>query len=81
MSLNLTLHEGPNGPQVDLYQTPTCITFSCLSYDPLTNEPDGGQEGVRKRYLLWLRSRYEQETLMEHERKILLVKDPYFSYV
>lgn len=50
MSMNLHC-EG-----IDLWQTTSHITEMCLSIDPDTGEPDGGMEGVRRRYATWVRS-------------------------
>ena len=47
MSFNLTCE------QCELYQTPTHMTFAILSYDE-AGVSDGGWEGVRDRYLMWL---------------------------
>lgn len=81
MSMNLHL-EG-----LDLWQTPTFITYMCMSYNDETSEPDGGQEGVRKRYLIWVESHtdgvwsdpedleYIQLKIKEHKEKVLSVKD------
>lgn len=48
MSINLHL-EGH-----DLIQTPTYITEMCMSINPKTKRPDGGMEGVRRRYIFYL---------------------------
>lgn len=50
MSINL------HCDQLDLLQTPTYITNMCMSINPETNEPDGGMDGVRRRYILWVES-------------------------
>ena len=54
MSMNLTCYQGEQ--KIPLWQTPTHITWMCLSLNPLTKESDGGNEGVRHRYLLWVAS-------------------------
>lgn len=38
-----------------LWQTPTWITHICLSYNE-KGQPDGGWEGVLRRYTLWVQS-------------------------
>ena len=93
MSLNLTLSNGEDGLDVSLMQTPTFITFMCLSYDPTTQLPDGGMEGVRRRYITWVESltngkwesledlEWERERIREHIEKVKSVKDPYFSFI
>lgn len=93
MSLNLTLHNGENGPQIPLWQTPTWVTFICLSYDPETNEPDGGHEAVRRRYIQWVKQHingkwdsvedleYERERVKEHIDLVNCVSNPYFSFI
>jgi len=91
MSMNLTLH-GVDGcghvREIDLYQTPTNVTWDCLSYNPETGLPEGGEEGVRQRYIQWLEGRLENETddnrrdlIKDHISKILAVKNPSFSYI
>ena len=93
MSLNLTLHEGKNGPEIPLWQTPSHITFMCLSINSKeTQEYDGGQEGVRRRYLHWVNSftsgswekredlEHMIEDVEEHIELVKSVKDPHFSY-
>lgn len=50
MSMNLKIEEDTEL----LLQTPTWITYMCLSYDPLTEESDGGWEGVLRRYKMWV---------------------------
>ena len=89
--MNLTLHDGEDGPEVELWQTPTFITWMCLSYNP-EQEPDGGHEGVRRRYLEWVKSNlggvwedkddfeYLKERIEKHTKLIESVKDPYFSF-
>jgi hypothetical protein len=92
MSMNLTLHAGEDGPQIDIWQTPTFITLMCLSYNPETKEPDGGQEGVRRRYLEWVESHLtgvweddefelQKERVEEHTKLINSVENPYFSFI
>lgn len=92
MSLNLTLNEGEDGPQVPLWQTPTWVTFICLSYDPETGEPDGGHEAVRRRYNEWVEQHingvwqstedleYERGRVKEHLDLVNSVNSPYFSF-
>jgi hypothetical protein len=65
----------------------------CLSYNPETKEPDGGHEGVRRRYLEWVKSQSEgvwasaeeldwmRERVREHSKIVLAVKDPEFSFI
>jgi len=91
--MNLTLHDGEDGPEIDLWQTPTYITWMCLSYDPETKESDGGQQGVRRRYIYWLEShvngvwedaddlKYMKEKIKTHIETLLLVKNPNFSFI
>jgi len=93
MSMNLTLHDGEDGPEVELWQTPTFITWMCLSYDPETQAPDGGHEGVRRRYLIWIEGqlsgvwkdmdefRFLKKEIDEHTKLINSAKDPYFSFI
>lgn len=95
MSLNLTLHTKPeeNSPQVDLWQTPTHITMMCLSYDPVTGEPDGGHEGVRRRYLEWVESHcngvwkdedaleWTKERIKNHKYAVMSVVNPVFGFI
>lgn len=49
MSMNLHCNK------VDLWQTPTWVTYLCMSLDDEGN-PDGGMEGVRRRYIMWVKS-------------------------
>ena len=96
MSMNLTLTDKTTDCDIDLWQTPTFITWMCLSYNPETKEPDGGQEGVRRRYLEWVRSHtngvckdeeeldymsYMRKRVREHSKIVLAVKDPEFSFI
>jgi len=93
MSLNLTLQNDKDGPHVQLWQTPTWITFICLSYDPETGEPDGGHEAVRRRYNLWVdqhtigswNSRedleYEMAKVKKHIDLVNSVHNPHFSFI
>lgn len=65
----------------------------CLSYDPVTNEPDGGHEKVRRRYVLWaeatLNHMWEcqesldaaRESVRLHVESIMAIKNPHFSYI
>lgn len=74
---------------VDLWHTPTHITDMCMSMDNDGN-PDGGMEGVRKRYLTWVRSRldgvwrnkedYEIEKMIvdEHCELVMALQNPQF---
>ena len=84
MSMNLHM-EG-----VDLMpQTPTHITYMCLSYNE-EGKPDGGMEGVRRRFLLWLKGTLDggwddQELLKTHSdfvakktQEVLAVTNPIF---
>jgi hypothetical protein len=93
MSMNLTLSVGEDGPNVDLWQTPTWVTWMCLSYDPDTKLPDGGMNGVRRRYIQWVESHrngvwsdnedyeYMCERVKDHIQLINSVQDPYFSFI
>ncbi len=93
MSLNLTLRNGKDGPQIPLWQTPTWVTFICLSYNPETNESDGGHEAVRRRYCQWVNQHtdgvwssvedleHERERVKEHLDLVNSVSNPYFSYI
>lgn len=93
MSMNLTLHDGEEGPEIDLWQTPTWVTWVCLSYDPDTGLPDGGHRGVRRRYIHWVNSHldgiwkdkedfeWEKKRIREHVKIVSSVKNPYFSYI
>ena len=68
---------------VKLYQTPTHITRLIMSINPDTEEPDGGNAGVRRRYFHWLdynnvgpwksnEERLEDEArIIEHKAEIL----------
>jgi hypothetical protein len=90
MSINLHLQDGPDGPEIGLWQTPTHITQICLSVNPVDGKPDGGHEAVRRRYLCWVDSEmngtYESEEdlrwmrsrVKEHRNQVLAVKNPYF---
>ena len=90
MSMNLTLHDGER--EINLWQTPTHITFMCLSSDDYGN-PDGGMLGVRKRYLIWVDSHMNgvwndaddlnamRENIAEHKEKVMAVKDPRFGFI
>ena len=83
MSMNLHCDE------MDLWQTPTYITYMSMSLDNNGN-PDGGMEGVRKRYLMWVKSRlngvwrdqeeYEIEKMNveEHCAQVMALEDPEF---
>lgn len=92
--MNLTLHDGEDGPQIDLWQTPTWVTWICLSYDPDTGTPDGNHAGVRRRYIKWvggfLSSRiwtdegeleWERERVRKHIEAVNSVENPYFSFI
>lgn len=94
MSMNLTLHDGEDGPQIDLWQTPTWVTWICLSYDPNTGVPDGDHGGVRRRYIEWVRGslssriwtdeeelEWERERVKEHIGAVNSVENPYFSFI
>lgn len=90
MSMNLTCHVGRE--RIELWQTPTFITWMCLSTNPKTLKPDGGNEGVRRRYILWVESsldgvwtsaedlRWERENVALHTKRIKELKRPSFSY-
>ncbi len=87
MSLNLTC-EG-----IELWQTPTHITEICLSYNPKTGKSDGGNEGVRRRYLLWVASslngvwsnpeelQNQRARVFEHAKQVRALKRPRFSFI
>lgn len=95
MSMNLTLHEGEKGPELPLWGTPTHITWMCLSYNPKTKtkRPDGGHEGVRRRYLMWVESHlngawkssedldHMRASVRDHTAAVLALKRPRFSYI
>ena len=94
MSMNLSLYNGEYGPQIDLWQTPTWVTWICLSYDPDTGVPDGDHAGVRRRYIMWvegsLSSRIwpdeeelelERERIKEHIETVNSVENPHFSFI
>lgn len=93
MSMNLTLNDSQDGPSIDLWQTPTWVTWTCLSVDPVTGEPDGGHKAVRRRYSHWVRSHsngkwdnpsdleWEIERIQEHLEKVFAVSNPYFSVI
>lgn len=90
MSMNLTCRAG--GQEVTLWQTPTWVTWMCLSYHPRTHKPDGGHEGVRRRYLIWVEGHlngiflseedaaFNRWRVNEHLEKIRDLKRPQFSY-
>ena len=92
MSMNLTLHTADGG-EIDLRQTPTHITWMCLSYNPETKEPDGGMEGVRRRYFHWLDGSLDgvwdstedldaaSEDVLRHKAAVLRVQNPQFSFI
>lgn len=67
MSMNLYCDE------IELYQTPTYITYMCLSYNK-RGRPDGGWKGVLKRYKVWVCNRVNswptQEDYDEWQRNI-----------
>ena len=83
MSMNLHCDE------MDLWQTPTYVSKMCMSYGD-NGEPDGGMEGVRKRYLYWVESHtngvwkdpeeYEwvKERVANHVAKVMSMKYPTF---
>jgi hypothetical protein len=93
MSMNLTLHDGKYGPQIDLWQTPTWVTWICLSYDPDTDIPDGDHAGVRRRYINWVESHlnglwtdeeeieWERERVKTHIEEVNSVENPHFSFI
>ena len=93
MSMNLTLHDGEDGPQIDLWQTPTWVTWICLSYDPDTGTPDGDHAGVRRRYIVWVEGHlnglrkdeeeleWERERIKEHLETVNSVENPHFSFI
>ncbi len=95
MSLNLTLHDGETEEQVELWQTPTFITHMCLSGYVEGSEwiLDGGEEGARRRYLIWVASQCDgtwhsaddlnsmRERVKEHSAKVQAVKNPRFSLI
>lgn len=91
--MNLTLVDGVEHRSVRLWQTPTYITWMCLSYAPDTRQPDGGMEGVRRRYLLWVQSQLEgawdsredyqhmKERVTDHVAEIRAIADPHFGFI
>lgn len=60
MSMNLCCDE------MDLWQTPSYITYMCYS------EEDGGWEGIKRRYITWVKSHsngvWRKEQYAEHDR-------------
>lgn len=93
MSRNLTV-EASNAGGEQLYQTPTEITWMCLSYKPGTQKPDGGMEGVRRRYIHWCTYEWQhyynteknqeeqvwiRETALEHIAWVESLKRPKFG--
>ena len=91
MSMNLTLHT-PEGVEVALRQTPTFITWMCVSYNFDTQEPDGGMEGVRRRYFFWLDGTLDgvwdsleeldeaRKAVEDHKAVVRAIQNPQFSY-
>ena len=87
MSMNLTCRG------IELWQTPTYITWMCLSYDPETGQPDGGHEGVRRRYIMWVESstdgvwkdanafELQRRAVEEHIHIVKSIPDPEFSFI
>lgn len=61
MSHNLRIRDSDTQP----WQTPTWVTDICLSLS-CRSRPDGGQQGVLHRYLLWVRSHADS---MHHTRE------------
>ena len=57
MSMNLQCEE------IELWQTPTYITYMCYS------EEDGGWQGIRYRYIEWVKSRLDGVWNDEQELK------------
>lgn len=55
MSMNLHCNK------MDLWQTPTWVTDICMSINPKTNKPDGGHNGIRRRYIRWVESHVERK--------------------
>lgn len=88
MSMNLYV----NG--MDLRQTPSYITDMCLSYGK-NKAPDGGMEGVRRRYIFWIlynmqlelnensrnpeAQKWIRESAKEHIRDVEAIKNPIFG--
>jgi hypothetical protein len=91
--MNLTLTDKGTGLNIDLWQTPTHITWMCLSYSPETKEPDGGHEGVRRRYEEWVKSHRNglwdsledlegmSCRISDHLSTVQNVKNPEFSFI
>lgn len=50
MSMNLVCDE------CELLQTPTWVTWMCLSWDPINKVSDGGWQGILRRYEHWVMS-------------------------
>ena len=85
MSMNLHLTGAPGL----LWQTPTYITYLCMSYNE-EGEPDGGMEGVRRRYLIWVEGQLDgaweserdlqemEERVRAHVKFIKSISDPEF---
>ena len=90
MSTSLYCEDG--GREVALWQTPSHITAMCLSWDE-KGKSDGGTEGVRRRYLLWVKSHTDgvwqsaedlkdRRALVEaHVQMIKALKSPKFGYM
>lgn len=90
MSMNLILFSGDK--EIPLWQTPTFITWMCLSMNK-SGRFDGGNEGVRRRYLHWVDGHLNgvwtdqedfeatRENVREHKAEILAVRRPRFSCV
>lgn len=58
--MSMNLHVVNHNPPVQLFQTPTWISYLIYSADEDGN-PHGGMEAVRERYIMWLR--HERQSL------------------
>ena len=71
MSMNLTCDE------MELLQTPTFITWMCLSYNPISKQPDGGWQGILRRYEYWVeaQSNGAYESKKDHDETVKFYTD------
>ena len=93
MEYTLGLYSHCNGTEIRLWVTPSWVTDICLSIDPTTGTPDGGMDGVRRRYLLWLDSQRRQpmpnpegvamlhRSIAEHKALIQALPNPHFTRI
>lgn len=91
MSTNLHLTDADTGQEVWLWQTPTMITYMCMSYAP-DGTSDGGMEGIRRRYIEWVGGRADgriwqskeelaafQQDIRRHVAEVMAVRRPIFE--